>query len=198
MLVMWEGVHPESEMTGYEMKGANPGDSLPRRDAAAVSIPILFVSFVVAACAPVPQAEGGASATANARPQPVSSATPDVQPQPVAGSSAGSSVLDGVFTRSQASRGERIFRQVCAACHAINEFTGGRFRVRWAGRTAGEMFDFVSTTMPEGNPGSLDPEQYADVLAHILSENGYPSGDDELPADGSALRDVRIEDAPAL
>ena len=60
------------------------------------------------------------------------------------------------------------------------------------------MFDFVSTMMPEGNPGSLDPEQYADVLTHIFRENGYPSGDDELPADGSALQDVRIEEAPAL
>ena len=186
MLGMWVGVDPESEMAGSEMKGANPGDSLSRRDAAAVSLPTLLLSFAIAACASAPQAEGGASATASA------------QPQPVAGSSAGSSVLDGVFTRSQASHGERTFRQVCAACHAINEFTGGRFRVRWAGRTAGEMFDFVSTTMPEGNPGSLDPEQYADVLAYILRENGYPSGDDELPADGSALQDVRIEEAPAL
>ena len=167
------------------MNGANQGDSLSRRDAAAVSVPILFLSFVIAGCASVPQAEGGALPTASA------------QPQPEASSSAGNSVLDGVFTRSQASRGERTFRQVCAACHAINEFTGNRFTVRWAGRTAGEMFEFVSTMMPESNPGSLSPAQYVNVVAHILMENGYPSGDDELPADESVLRDVRIEEARA-
>ena len=30
--------------------------------------------------------------------------------------------------------------------------------------------------MPAGNPGSLSHDQYAQVMAFILSKNGYPAG----------------------
>ena len=70
--------------------------------------------------------------------------------QPSAGS-----VLDGVFTAAQASRGERTFREVCAACHDTGEFSGGRFRISWVGRPVGELFETISTLMPEADPGSL-------------------------------------------
>ena len=86
---------------------------------------------------------------------------------------------------------------MCAACHSTNEFRGGRFRIRWVGQTAGDIFELVSTMMPEGDPGSLSPEDYANLLAYILSLNGYPAGEEPLPADVSALQNVRIEEAPA-
>ena len=86
---------------------------------------------------------------------------------------------------------------MCAACHSTSEFSGGRFKVRWVGLTAGDIFEFVSTTMPESNPGSLRPEDYATLLAYVLSLNGYPAGEEPLPAVVSALQNVRIEEAPA-
>ena len=56
------------------------------------------------------------------------------------------------------------------------------------------MFDVVSTLMPEGDPGSLSPEEYVTVLAYFLRLNEYPAGDEPLPADVFALRTVRIEE----
>ena len=144
----------------------------------------LALSFIVGACASAPQPSASTAPVGN-------------PPELAAASPSGSSVLDGVFTSGQASRGEQRFRQVCAACHSTNEFRGGRFRIRWVGQPAGDIFELVSTMMPEGNPGSLSPEDYANLLAYFLSLNGYPAGEEPLPADVSALRNVRIEEAPA-
>jgi mono/diheme cytochrome c family protein len=78
-------------------------------------------------------------------------------------SATGSSLLDGAFTSSQASRGRQQFRQTCTSCHRVDEHTGQRFAARWQGTTLGDLFDLVSTTMPEGDPGSLKPEEYASI-----------------------------------
>ncbi len=86
---------------------------------------------------------------------------------------------------------------MCAACHGTNEVRGGRFRIRWVGHTAGDIFELVSTLMPEDDPGSLSPEDYANLLAYFFQLNGYPAGEEPLPADVSALQNVRIEAAPA-
>ena len=124
--------------------------------------------------------------------------SPGATPPPVAAAAAsGRSVLDGVFTSRQAARGERTFQRVCEACHRPTEFSGGRFSTRWVGRTTGEIFDVVSTTMPESDPGSLNPEEYATLVAYLLRLNGYPAGEDPLPADTATLGTVRIVAAPA-
>ena len=50
----------------------------------------------------------------------------------------------------------------------------------------------ISTTMPEGNPGSLSSREYVDILAFLLRLNDYPAGEEELPPDSSLLENVRI------
>ena len=104
-----------------------------------------------------------------------------------AGQPSAGSVLDGVFTAAQASRGERTFREVCAACHDTGEFSGGRFRIGWVGRPVGELFETISTLMPEADPGSLSRGQYAAIVAYLLQLNDYPAGDVDLPTNGRAL-----------
>ena len=119
--------------------------------------------------------------------------------EPVRGAAARQaavSVADGVFTAAQVARGERTFREVCAACHDTVEFSGGRFRFTWVGLTAGDLFDTISTLMPEGDPGSLSPAQYASVVAYLLDLNGYPAGETPLPASLSALQALEIVEAP--
>jgi len=106
------------------------------------------------------------------------------------------SVLDGVFTSSQASRGRQQFSQACTSCHSAADHTGRKFEAKWQGTTIGDLFDFVSTTMPDGNPGSLKPEEYASILAFFLSESGYKEGAKELPSDLEALKKIRIEPLP--
>ena len=61
----------------------------------------------------------------------------------------------------------------------------------------GDFFQVTSTLMPESNPGSLSPEEYADIVSYILRENGYPAGEEDLAADASTLEDIRIEAADA-
>ena len=113
-----------------------------------------------------------------------------------AGAQSGGSVLDGVFTEAQASRGEATFRRVCSACHDPGEFSGGRFRLTWVGQSAADLFDTIATLMPEGDPGSLTPAQYAGVVAYLLQLNGYPAGEADLPTSLSALRGLEIVSAP--
>ena len=41
--------------------------------------------------------------------------------------------------------------------------------------------------MPPSRPGELGDQTYADLVAYILSVNGLPAGEAELPADVSKL-----------
>ena len=111
--------------------------------------------------------------------------------------SSGGSVLEGVFTPAQASRGERTFSDVCAACHDTGEFSGGRFRISWVGRPVGELFETISTLMPEADPGSLSRAEYAAIVAYLLQVNGYPAGDVALPTNVRALGQLEIVSPPA-
>ena len=47
--------------------------------------------------------------------------------------------------------------------------------------------------MPAIAPGSLSPEQVADVIAHILSVNKYPAGATALPSKVEALTAIQME-----
>ena len=109
------------------------------------------------------------------------------------GSGEGGSVLEGVFTSAQASRGQVQFEQTCMACHTFAEHTGRKFVAKWTGTTLNELFELISTTMPEVEPGSLKPEQYASIVAFFLKESGYPEGQQELPSDLDALKKIRVE-----
>ena len=60
-----------------------------------------------------------------------------------------------------------------------------------------ETFDYISTEMPEDDPASLRPEEYAAVLGYILSVYGLPSGDAELAPEQESLEPVTIV-RPAL
>lgn len=97
----------------------------------------------------------------------------------------------GLFTSSQASRGERRFQQLCADCHRNVEITRSWFSGT-VHHTAADLMAVMSTTMPETSPGSLSPDQYADILAFLLRLNNYPAGEKELPADPAVLTNVPI------
>jgi mono/diheme cytochrome c family protein len=103
------------------------------------------------------------------------------------------SIRDGVYTQSQAARGRQGFQQICTACHTVADHTGKRFATKWSDTTLGDLYDVISNTMPEGNPGSLEPTEYVAIIAFILKESGYREGQDELPADSSVLKTIRIE-----
>ena len=101
------------------------------------------------------------------------------------------SAAEGVFTRAQAARGEQLFQQACAMCHKIEDHSGTNFTVKWSTASLGDIFDQMSLTMPPARPGSLMPDGYADILAHLLQRTGFPEGRAELPADATALGAIR-------
>lgn len=109
---------------------------------------------------------------------------------------AGRSVLDGVYTEAQAERGGTVFGERCSACHSTYEFSTSGFFLSWIGATLDQLYDVIATTMPYDNPGSLEPETYAAVVAYFLKLNGYPAGDGDLDPVEGALRGIRIEPAP--
>jgi len=94
-------------------------------------------------------------------------------------------VLDGVYTAAQASRGEAAYARSCSGCHEGQDadgplLIGKLFLDRWREDSLGSLFTFARTTMPGNAPGSLDPQVYADVLAFLLEANGLPAGAREL------------------
>jgi S-disulfanyl-L-cysteine oxidoreductase SoxD len=111
------------------------------------------------------------------------------------------SVLQGVYTDEQRKRGQGVYADACASCHAaaltgadvVPALVGADFLGRWTGATAGELFERIRSTMPQDSPGSLSPQQYADIVALIFNKNRFPAGRTPLPDDDAALRMIRIE-----
>jgi len=102
-------------------------------------------------------------------------------------------VKAGVYTAEQADRGQALYRSKCASCHAPNRFTDDFFYQSFAGKPLWEMFDVISDSMPEDNPGSMKPAEYADVIAYLLRLNKFPAGSAELPTDKDALSAILME-----
>ncbi len=100
-------------------------------------------------------------------------------------------VNDSVYSAAQAARGQAVFEGTCTACHDTARFTGGDFMTAWTGKSMGELFKVVSTTMPEDNPGALKPQQYVDVLAYFLKLNEFPAGSEELKAE--TMNGIKID-----
>jgi mono/diheme cytochrome c family protein len=111
------------------------------------------------------------------------------------------SILDGVFTAEQATRGQRLYAEACTSCHrddlSGNEdgappLRGDAFLGRWRDRSLSEFFFVLTETMPQDAPGSLTPKQYADIISFILKNNGAPAGRMELPEDAESLGRIRF------
>ena len=121
------------------------------------------------------------------------------QAQPSSGTR---SVLDGVYTEEQAKRGQVQYRR-CLLCHLDDlqgdpviqaaPLAGEVFLEKWSSHTVKELFETISTTMPQDSPGSMKPQGYADVLSYIFQVNKFPAGKEELSAQTDQLDKILIE-----
>ena len=109
------------------------------------------------------------------------------------------SVWDGVYTAAQARSGA-LTSGLCTSCHGDSfegdrgpALTGAEFVGRWDGRTVGDLFELIRLTMPDDDPGALTRQQYADLVAYILSTNKFPAGKAELGRDVAVLKEIRFE-----
>ena len=103
------------------------------------------------------------------------------------------STNDGVYTKAQSERGQKVFSEKCTACHEPSRFSGEAFHESWDNKALKELWDVASGTMPEDNPGSLKQQEYADILAYFLSLNAYPAGDAELQGNAAAMAAIKVE-----
>jgi mono/diheme cytochrome c family protein len=113
---------------------------------------------------------------------------------------AGTDIWSGVYTAPQAKRGEAIYADRCASCHAPDlsgidqapALTGGDFTAEWNDQSVNDLFERVRISMPADKPGSLERQQVADVLAFLLQKNDLPAGQTELPTTAEALKEIRF------
>ncbi len=99
----------------------------------------------------------------------------------------------GVYTASQAARGEETYMNMCVGCHATGTYSTPAFREKWDKRPLSELHALVSETMPKQDPASLTPQEYAQLVAYLLKINDVPAGKTELPTDVGALKKITIE-----
>jgi mono/diheme cytochrome c family protein len=105
----------------------------------------------------------------------------------------------GIYTDAQAKRGQAVYEEQCQTCHSPDlkgadqapPLAGADFNADWNDLSMGDLFERVSMTMPADKPGTLKPEQVADVLAFVLSKGGFPAGEMELPAQSEALKEIK-------
>jgi mono/diheme cytochrome c family protein len=105
------------------------------------------------------------------------------------------------YTAAQAARGQANYEHSCQICHGSSldngdfggaPLRGSWFKEHWGDSDAGALFSYVKTAMPPDNPGGLNDTVYADILAFILRENGYPPAGQELPSDPNALQRMTL------
>jgi S-disulfanyl-L-cysteine oxidoreductase SoxD len=106
---------------------------------------------------------------------------------------AATSTKAGVYTREQSGRGQDVYAGYCKNCHTPESHTGAVFKTKWSGRRLSELYEYIRDQMPKNDPGSLSPEEYADVLAYLLQLNRMPAGRRDLSNDVAALKSIRIE-----
>ena len=113
------------------------------------------------------------------------------------------SALAGVYTEAQAKRGELLYTDQCKICHGPKlegdlgpSIAGKEFVAAWKDMSVGELLDKILMTMPSNQPGTLTPQQGADLLAYVLSVNKYPVGQAELGTTVPPLKAVKMAVPP--
>ena len=113
------------------------------------------------------------------------------------------------FTDSQAQSGQQVYSSNCQSCHGQNlgggsgpALMGSSFLGQYGGKPIKNLYDYISHNMPLGQAGSLSKQQYLDVTAYIISQNGFqPSGtalsesnDDAVLGQGGGGQQTKVPD----
>ena len=119
---------------------------------------------------------------------------------------APSALADGTgwFSPDQLGPGRWEYSQKCSVCHGAQLQGGGApalkgqiFAQQWNGKSLKDLYSYVHDQMPLGKAGSLDPKEYADVVAYMLAQSGLPSGNQTLTAESPMQRALELSAATA-
>ena len=117
-------------------------------------------------------------------------------------SASSSAFADGTgwFSSTQVESGRLEFAAKCQTCHGAQlqgtgapPLKGRSFSLQWNGKTLSAFYSYVHKEMPLGNPESLKRQEYADIVAFILSQNGLPAGDEKLTPTSPMNRVLTLE-----
>jgi cytochrome c5 len=114
---------------------------------------------------------------------------------------AAKTLWDGIYSEAQASRGNQVFSSTCTNCHTLGAegnrpLSGQKFWDSYAQKTVGDLFNFMSKNMPNGQGGSLSETTYADLVALVLKSNGIPAGATDLVPSAVASIAIIPKDGP--
>lgn len=110
-------------------------------------------------------------------------------------------VWDGVFSTEQAERGAAAYKSACSECHGNDlagdgfapALAGGEFMGNWNDLSVGDLFERIRISMPPSGPTSVTPAQKADIVAHLMNQNKFPTGTGELEPKTEVLKLIKIE-----
>jgi mono/diheme cytochrome c family protein len=100
------------------------------------------------------------------------------------------------YTPEQVAAGGQVYTQSCAGCHGARGEGAGPDdpeaplligpRGLTGFRHVLELYEFTRDSMPQDQPGSLSAEQYWNVTAWLVSQNGIPSPGGPLGPENAA------------
>jgi mono/diheme cytochrome c family protein len=109
---------------------------------------------------------------------------------------------DGVYADAQAQKGESIYGAKCVDCHGPEGsggsgpvLNGAEFAAEWDGVALSDLFDRMRATAPATNPGSLNRDEVAALIAYLLKVSGFPAGPSDLPNAGDLLKPIKYVSA---
>ena len=113
---------------------------------------------------------------------------------------AARSTTDAVYSADQAKRGQVVYNEQCSFCHGddlkgsdvIPGLTGEAFNNVYKDKPVAELYTKINSSMPATSPGSLTPQQTADVIAYMFSVYKLPAGAADLPATPDELKTITL------
>jgi mono/diheme cytochrome c family protein len=97
------------------------------------------------------------------------------------------SVTDGVYSASQAARGQQIYQNRCVECHGKSmegtvgpPMAGESFLASWSARPLASLVDRIQKTMPFNQPGTLSRQESTDLTAYMLQVGRFAAGTTDL------------------
>jgi alcohol dehydrogenase (cytochrome c) len=111
----------------------------------------------------------------------------------------------GFFSSSQVAQGRWEYTRQCGSCHGAQLQGGGapalkgtQFVQQWGGKTLQALYGYVHDAMPLGAAGTLVMQEYADIVAYVLAQNGLAAGSEALTPRSPMERVLTFSaDAPA-
>lgn len=112
----------------------------------------------------------------------------------------GQTTWSGIYSETQAKRGEALYGEKCASCHGPDlagadqapPLTGGDFSTNWNDLSVNDLFERIRISMPADNPGTLSRQQVADVVAFLLNKGNVPPGQIDLPTEAAVLKEIKF------